>query len=71
MTSVLIKPNYVQETARGKFVEFRFEPTSKSELESWIESEIARKLAPDEGGEYLWPYVKVTVMALATRPVVL
>lgn len=35
---------YVQETATGKTVEFRSQPTSKSELESWIESEIARKL---------------------------
>lgn len=38
----------MQETATGKFVEFRSEPTSKSDLESWIESEIARKLAPSD-----------------------
>ena len=43
-----VEPAFVQETLTGKTVQFRSEPTSKSELESWIESEIARKLDADE-----------------------
>jgi hypothetical protein len=48
-----VEPAFVQETVTGKTVSFRSEPTTKSELESWIESEIARKLNAAEAGNTL------------------
>jgi hypothetical protein len=39
---------FVQETATGKTVIFVAAPTSEAELESWLEAEIARKLAATE-----------------------
>lgn len=40
---------FVQETATGKTVTFASAQTSQEELESWLESEIARKLEATEG----------------------
>jgi hypothetical protein len=48
-----VEPAFVQETLTGKTVQFGYEPTTKSELESWIESEIARKLDATEAGNTL------------------
>jgi hypothetical protein len=48
-----VEPAFVQETVTGKTVSFGSEPTTKSELESWIESEIARKLNAAEAGNTL------------------
>jgi hypothetical protein len=48
-----VEPAFVQETLTGKTVQFGSEPTTKSELESWIESEIARKLDAAEAGSTL------------------
>jgi hypothetical protein len=43
----------VQDTATGKTVTFASEPTTQAELESWLESEIARKLAATEAANTL------------------
>ena len=48
-----VEPTFVQETLTGKTVQFGSGPTSKPELESWIESEIARKLNAAEAGNTL------------------
>ena len=39
---------FVQDTATGKTVTFASQPTTQAELERWLESEIARKLAATE-----------------------
>ena len=44
---------FVQETATGKTVTFASQPTTQAELERWIASEIARKLAATEAGNTL------------------
>jgi hypothetical protein len=43
----------VQNTATGKAVTFASQPTTQAELERWLESEIARKLAATEAGNTL------------------
>ena len=43
---------FVQNTATGKAVTFASQPTTQAELERWLESEIARKLAATEAGQH-------------------
>jgi hypothetical protein len=44
---------FVQDTATGKTVTFASQPTTQTELERWIESEIDRKLAATEANNTL------------------
>lgn len=44
---------FVQETATGKTVIFASQPTTRAELERWLESEIDRKLAATEANNTL------------------
>jgi len=55
-----VEPSFVQETETGKTITFESEATTDTELEQWIASEIARKLAATEADNRLREALSVT-----------
>jgi len=55
-----VERGFVQETETGKTITFDSEATTETELEQWIASEIARKLAATEADNRLLEALSVT-----------
>ena len=55
-----VEGSFVQETETGKTITFESEATTDTELEQWIASEIARKLAATEADNRLREALSVT-----------